>query len=302
MMISTNERHPTMIRTNWFLFALLFALLFAGLSPVLSAHAADVERSVQVIETRSGVQFGIWGDLPATPSPTLIVLAGTIDGTLSSAYFRQAGTALTDLGYLCVSVDLPCHGEQQRKDEPGGLSGWRHRCEQSDDFVAETNKRLAQVLDHLIEGRHTDAARVAACGTSRGGFLALHFAAYDPRVKCVAAYAPVTELAALSEFRGAEDNALVQSLALSQQAEKLADRKVWVIIGDRDERVGTDRAITLARRITKAALAHGHDGRVDLHVVTEPRGHMTPAGAAAQSADWIRRQFEGNPPPIESRN
>jgi hypothetical protein len=51
MMISTNERQPTVIRSNW----LLFALFFAGLSPGLSAKAADAERTVQVIETRSGV-------------------------------------------------------------------------------------------------------------------------------------------------------------------------------------------------------------------------------------------------------
>lgn len=280
----------------------LFALIFAGVPPTTSLRAADAERIVQALETRTGVRFGIWGDLPAAPSPTLFILASTIDGTLGDAYFRQAGTALGDHGYLCVSVDLPRHGKQHRDGEPGGLTGWRHRCQQGIDFVAETNKRLCQVLDHLIAGGHTDAAKVAACGTSRGGFLALQFAAHDPRVKCAAAYAPVTELTALREFRGFEEDALVRSLALHEQAENLAGRAVWIIIGDRDERVGTDHAITLARRITKAALGQGHNSRVDLHVLAESRGHTTPAGAAAQSAEWIRRQLEDSKPSIDSRN
>jgi hypothetical protein len=116
----------------------------------------------------------------------------------------------------------------------------------------------------------------------------------------LAAYAPVTDLAVLREFRGAENSALVQSLALIRQVEKLAGRAVWIVIGDRDERVGSDDAIALARRITKAALAQGRDSRVDLHVVAEPCGHTTPAGAAAQSADWIRKQLEGDRPAIES--
>jgi dienelactone hydrolase len=122
------------------------------------------------------------------------------------------------------------------------------------------------VLDHLIAAGVADPERVAACGTSRGGFAALHFAAADPRVKCVAAFAPATDLGALSEFRGAGDHPLAARLALQRRDDDLAGRAVWLVIGDRDERVGTD------------------------HVVSEPRGHATPAGAAEQGAKWIEQQ------------
>jgi len=168
--------------------------------------------------------------------------------------------------------------------------------------VAETNKRLAQVLDHLIAAGYTNATKVAVCGTSRGGYLALHFAAHEPRVKCVVAYAPVTELGALREFHGAEKNALVQSLALNQQAMSLAGRAVWIIIGDQDNRVGTDHTIDLARQITKASIAKKNTSRVDLHVVAEPRGHTTPADAPEQSARWIRRQIHADFVGPSSRN
>ena len=284
----------------------LFAccLLLALCSTTQSTRAAEPTRTLQTLETRTGVRFGLWSNAPAAPAtpasqampaPTLFILASTIDGTLGDAYYRQAGNALAAHGYLCVSIDLPGHGTQRRTNEPPELPGWRQRFERGDDFVAETNQRLSQVLDHLIAAGHTDAARVAACGTSRGGFLALHFAAHDPRVKCVAAYAPVLDLAALREFRGAETNALVRSLALLQHAEKLAGRAAWLIIGDRDERVGTEHAITFARRLTERSLARGLPGRVDLHVIVEPRGHTTPPGAPEQSATWIRAQLEPNP-------
>lgn len=164
--------------------ALCFVLLSVIAMP-LRVNAAPNEGEFALKTTPDGVEYGIWAEPAPTPAPTVFILAGTIEGTLGDAYFRQAGTALGDHGYLCVSVDLPCHGKLHRQDEPGGLTGWRHRCEQGVDFVAETNKRLSQVLDHLIAGGHADAASVAACGTSRGGFLALHFAAHDPRVKCV---------------------------------------------------------------------------------------------------------------------
>jgi len=254
--------------------------------------AEEDSRAVRVLRTESGVRFGIWADNSDRPAPTLFVLSGTIEETLGDAYYRQSGSALAEWGYLSVSVDLPCHGQEKRPDEPGGLGGWRARSERNDDFVAESNARLRQVLDHLIEAGYTDADKVASCGTSRGGFLALHFAASDPRVKCAAAFAPVTELGALREFEGATEHPLVGKLALAKQAEKLAGRAVWLVIGDQDERVGTDHTIALARRITAASLARRIRSRVELHVMAEPRGHTTPTGAAERAAAWIRRQIE----------
>lgn len=266
-------------------------LVCAAVVSELPSQAEDAAPTVVTRQTPTGDRFGTWGKLPDRPSPTLFVLASTVEGTLGDAYFRQCGNALAADGYLLVSIDLPCHGKQHRPDEPAGLTGWRHRCEQGEDFVAETNKRLARVLDHLIASGHTDSGKVAVCGTSRGGYLALQFAAHDGRVKCVAAYAPVTDLTALREFHGSEKNELVQSLSMIKQAGKLSGRAVWIIIGDSDDRVGTDHAIDLARRITKESRSKGVDSQVDLHVIAEPRGHTTPTGAAERSAVWIRRHI-----------
>lgn len=262
------------------------------------ANAQNAAGKVEVLKTKTGVRFGIWGEAASRPAPTLIILGSTIEATLGDAYFRQCGNTLSRHGYLCVSIDIPCHGEQARSKEPGGLEGWRRRCEQNEDFVAENNERLSKVLDHLIGVGYTDATRIAICGTSRGGFLALHFAAHDARVKCVAAYAPVIDLTALSEFRGAETNKTVTALALTRQAHKLAQRASWIIIGDRDDRVGTDHSIALARRITAEALAKKLAGHVELHVVTEPQGHTTPAGAAEKSAQWMLGQFAAKRSPV----
>lgn len=243
------------------------------------------------METTTGVRFGLWDNKSRAPALTLFVLANSIEGTLGDPYFRQSGNLLAEQGYLCVTIDIPGHGLQHRPDEPEGLAGWRHRTDQGEDLVAETNRRLSEVLDHLIATGRTDPDRIAACGTSRGGFLALQFTAHDSRVKCVAAFAPVTDLLALREFKGAESNALVKALSVINRADQLADRPVWIIIGDRDERVGTDHAIALARQITASALSKGLDPAVELHVLPEPKGHTTPQGAPEIAAVWIARQL-----------
>jgi len=46
----------------------------------------------------------------------------------------------------------------------------------------------------------------------RGGFIALHCAAEEPRIRQVVALAPVPNLAAPAEFSGAEKNEAVMAL------------------------------------------------------------------------------------------
>ena len=240
--------------------------------------------------TPEGIEFGLWNRIGNGPAPVLFVLAGTIESTLESPYFRQCGNELGGHGWVCVSIDLPCHGTQTRDGEPAGLSGWSHRAAKEHDFVAESNARLTCVLDRLVKLGIADPERIAACGTSRGGFLAIHFAAHDKRVKCAAGFAPVTDLAALSEFRALAYSPFVPKLSLESRAEQLAGRPVWIVIGDQDERVGTDRAIALARRLASASREQRLDSQVELNVLPEPRGHTTPRGSSQRAADWILRQ------------
>lgn len=268
-------------------FNVLLSLMLCGL-----ANAAETVVDVVIHKkTPDGIEYGVWGNVGAQPAPTLFMLAGTIDGTLGSTYFRQCGNELGQLGYLVVSIDLPCHGTQTVEGQPSGLGGWSYRVGNGEDIVEESNARLSAVLDDLIKTGLADPERIAAAGTSRGGFLAIHFAAHDTRVKCAAGFAAVTDLAALSEFRARKENELVKKLSLVNQAEKLAGRPVWIITGDRDERVGTHHAIDLASRLSALAKERDIPSNVELHVMSEPRGHTTPRSASDLAADWIHQHL-----------
>lgn len=273
-----------MARTRW-----LCGLMMMAASAIC---LAEDQPPVQILKTGSGVRYGIWPAKPAQPVPTVFIFAGSVEDTLNNAYFRQAGNQLAQQGYLCVSVDLPCHGLEVLAPERPGIEGWSDRVEKGEDFVAEATGRFRQVLDHLVETKLTNPEKVAALGTSRGGYMAVQFAAAEPRIKAVAAFAPVTDLAVLREFQQQAKHELVQKLSLRQQADALSGRSIWLIIGDRDDRVGTDEAIQFCRAITKASLQQQKSPLVDLHVVTEPQGHTTPKGAAEQAAVWIDAQLQ----------
>ena len=73
-------------------------------------------------------------------------------------------------------------------DLQSGSNGWRN-------FMLKRHKVVAK--------GYTDPRRVAAIGISRGGFLACHLAAAEPRIKVIAAISPLVDLMALREFKGA---------------------------------------------------------------------------------------------------
>jgi hypothetical protein len=117
--------------------------------------------------------------------------------------------------------------------------------------------------------------------------MAMHAAAADPRIGAVAAFAPVTNLLALREFDGVAHRDFVDGLSLLSRAEQLAGRALWMIIGDRDLRVGTDACIAFARAVTAASLAQEATADVTLIVQPEPKGHTTPTGGPERAAAWI---------------
>ncbi len=256
---------------------------------VLSIAFCSAEESeVRIETTPGGIEYSLWGNLESENAPTLFILSGEAEKTLSSPYFRQCGNALAAQGYRCISIDLPCHGKRCEDAAQSGLAGWRLLTESGTDFVAPTNKRLSQVLDHLVATGRSDPRRVAVCGTSRGGFLALHFAAHDERVGAVAAFAPVTDLLALREFNGAEKNVVAERLGIENVADQLAGRPVWIVIGDRDARVSTRSSMDTAATIAEASVRKGIDSGMTLHVLPEPRGHTTPMGSPEMAATWIQ--------------
>jgi dienelactone hydrolase len=254
----------------------------------LLTRTNSMAQEVRHLTTENGVEFGLWGGNAAnSPAPVLFVLGSTIDQVLGSEYFRQAGNRLAkEQAWLCVSLDLPYHGKMQKKGEPKELEGWAYAAKNKEDFVAVNNSRMKDILDYLIQKGFADSAQINVCGTSRGGYLSYQFAAYEPRVKAVAGFSPVTNLLALREFNGMKQEDFLPTLILDNKVDLLTKKAVWFAIGDRDERVNTDFAVELARKISKTADGNAPAARVELNVM-KAKGHTTPKGAPDRAVDWF---------------
>jgi dienelactone hydrolase len=253
---------------------------------------AGDEKKIHSLHTPDGIRFGLLGEKGKSPAPTVFVFATAFEDSLRNDEFNKAGRLLARHGYLSVALDMPCHGTDHRDKEPPGLSGWRARLEKGEDFVPGYLAKCSSVLDYLVKEGYTDPRKVVASGTSRGGFIALHFAAAEPRIRCVAAFAPVTNLLALREFAGMEQHAATRSLAVANIAPKLAGRHVWVCIGNHDERVNTDDTIAFTRKVVGASAVRDKAIPVELHVMPTV-GHRIHDTAHDEVAAWVLKCLEG---------
>ena len=249
----------------------------------MSAAASIVTDAAQ---TPSGMAYATLPRQSGGPAPTLLLFAMAGADTLCTEPYCRVGRLLHAQRWNVVSLNLPCHGDDRRAGEPTELAGWAARVKDGEDLVAAFQTRVNDVLEHLVATGIADPACIAAAGTSRGGFLAFHAAAANPLIRAVAAFAPVTDLIALSEFAGQEQNPLVHRLALVNAAEALADRAAWITIGNADVRVGTDRAVAFAGALKSAALTHKLTPRITLRVLPIP-GHSSVPERHDEAANWL---------------
>lgn len=272
----------------------LVGLLIGGLLMLASCGAAvesrggSPKKKAEVVANRTleGTAYAMLSPPAKGPAPTLLLFATTGESTLATEPYRRVGVLLHAQGWNVVSLDLPCHGAQLRKGEPPELAGWAARTARGEDIAAELCARVDKVLDHLVKSRVADPDRIAAAGTSRGGFMAFQAAAANPRIRAVVGFAPVTDLLASTEFAELKSNALARQLALVNVAEKLADRAAWITIGNQDGRVGTDRATAFAKALTRAAKKRKLRARVKLQVLPVS-GHTSLPEWYDQAAAWL---------------
>ena len=246
--------------------------------------------TLQTDTTAAGVRYGWVGSRPTQPAPTVVFLGGAIAENLTQPHYLEGVDALGPRIW-CVTLDLPGHGSETQAGEPGGIATWRQRLERNEAFLEPYVRRVSGVLDEWIARKHSDPARIGLFGTSRGGFIALHLAAAEPRIRLVAGFAPVTELMTLSEFAGLRDDYRARRYGAIRLADQLSDRPIWLIIGTTDFRVGTRDTVAFAERLMETAIVRGRKPAVELHL--EPSdGHRVPPLSYARAAAWARQQFE----------
>jgi dienelactone hydrolase len=260
-----------------------------------TAPARGRELPRPTVVEKNGLRYGVIRPVQnKRPAPTLVFLVTSIDDTFN-ATFGGVPQRMHDAGWLLVTLDLPGHGLERRPDKTvkpqsapdrdPELLGWRLRMGAGEDILTPFLRKLTAVITELVRSSDADPKRIFSGGISRGGFIALHYAAADRRVAGVVCLIPVTELSALAEFKGLPHT---HAQDVSRVAPALAGRPILITIGTNDDRVGTDATLRFAESVVSAARRKGVPNRLELQVRETP-GHSYPSDAEAQAAAWLLR-------------
>ena len=215
----------------------------------------------------------------------LLTFAGARLAALEGDTFSVTPRMFLDAGHRAASFDLPFHGDRVEPDTPEGIAGicaaWMAGRDVFTGFVEEGQA----AIDALIERGVAEPGRIFVAGTSRGAYCALRLMAADTRIAAAAAFCPVTDRRGLEEFAAIKDRPDMADLALTHVADNLAGRAVWIAIGNRDARVGTECCLRFVEAIAAVEAAQScPESRIELHVM--------PHAGHALLGDWHRRGAE----------
>jgi len=222
--------------------------------------------------------------------PALFYFALTGTESLTLDPFNQIVQFLHGEKLRVFSLTLPGHGEGLSPTK--AIAFWaeeiRGGTKLVDDFVDEAKR----AIDHLFD--QNLISKVATAGLSRGGFIASHLAASDPRIESLLAFSPMIDLAYMSEFDALKNDPYVQKMHLSQLVDYLAGRDVRFYVGNRDVRVGTRNCFDFIEALTEKSYEKNRN-LIPSELILRPSigrdGHGTSPETFKDGAEWIKKKL-----------
>jgi esterase FrsA len=128
-------------------------------------------------------------------------------------------------------------------------------------------------VEFALKEKFVDPYKMAVGGLSRGGFIAAHLAAREPKFRFILGYAPLTRF--------------THELSLNHLAPLLSDRHIRLYIGNDDARVGTAHCFDFCQELVKHKKARS--AQVELFITPSigREGHGTSPEIFSQGAQWI---------------
>ncbi|MEZ4865062.1 MAG: hypothetical protein R3C14_27350 [Caldilineaceae bacterium] len=241
-------------------------------------------------------QLTYWLHPPARSQATATALLLTFCSTRQAAFYEEPQAIPAHLfaaaGHAVVSFDLPNHGAQINHFGQGIAGFCAAFCAGTDPFAQFIEQ--AQAVIHACLAQGIGQGGIVACGVSRAGYCALRLAAAEPRIRAVAALAPVTDWRRLQEFAAVRDQPTVAALALEHWAAQLAGQALYVAIGHDDARVGSDACVRFVLRLLEARAAQRDQlPALQFHLVDAP-GHTLADPWRRAGAEFLLAQIKDN--------
>lgn len=227
-------------------------------------------------------------DLSEGPLPALFYFCTSGYDSLALDPFNQPVLYLLQYPVRVFSMTLPFHGPGFNHKTAVGR--WAEALAQGQDPLSPFIEQVLQNIDYLQQQNAIASRSLAVAGLSRGGFVAAHLAARSPYIDTIAAFAPLTDLFYLDEFRSMRDNELVSNMNPASLIDRLVGKTLRFYIGNRDTRVGTDACYAFIRQLVETSYANRLRSPL-VELVISPsighQGHGTAKHTFHEGARWL---------------
>lgn len=185
-------------------------------------------------------------------SALLIALATDWQTVFNNPDYKTIPDIFLSAGHNVASFDLPGHGSLV--DSYGeGLENWAKAISNGIDIIERIRRIGSKVIDICLKENFVWKQTVVMTGVSRGGFSAMNVMAYDRRVYAVAIHAPVIDLRVLREFSDVRQNEIIISASGLNLVPKLANRFLFISMGEEDPRVDAKTCFDFFARLCAAS-------------------------------------------------
>lgn len=225
-------------------------------------------------------------DLGPLPAFFYFSLSGPDSLTLDP--FNQPVQFLQGKMIRVFSMTLP--GHECDLPATGAMKVWADDYTKKQDPIDTFLNAFQEALQFTIDQKFVDPTKMAVGGLSRGGFVALHAAAREERLKFVLGFAPITKLYKVKEFSHLQEDPAVRSLDATRLSPNLTKQHIRLHIGNHDTLVDTKSCFEFAMSIVEEANKN-HIRSPQVEFLTHPsighKGHGTPPEIFRAGADWI---------------
>lgn len=225
--------------------------------------------------------------------PAVFYFALSGQASLCTDPYNQPAAFLSEYPVRIYSITLPGHEHESQFIH--AIKHWAQEISKGNNIIQQFTEQTVQAIDYLIGNGWVDPEKIAVAGLSRGGFIAVHIAAQDPRVKMIVGFAPLTKLTFANEFSSLQDNPLAQSLNLHNLVKRLVGRQLRFYIGNRDVRVGTENCFRFVSELAEASFAlQVRSPPVELIITPSQgqHGHGTLPNIFQDGTSWLWKCWE----------
>ncbi len=222
------------------------------------------------------------------PLPSFFYFALSGQDSLCTDPYNQIVQFLHGQMIRVFSMTLPAH--ESNLPASSAIKTWAEDYLASRDPIEDFLQKFFIATEFAIKNHFVNPLKLAIGGLSRGGFIALHAAARDPRFRFILPLAPITELDKIHEFASMQDHPAIRALNVNLLKQNLWNRTIRFHIGNHDSLVDTKACFHFAMNLVEEA-AHHNLRSPQIEFFTHPsighKGHGTPLDVFRKGSDWI---------------